>query len=181
MTPSLIIISLLLLLLLAVTFALLHAQKLLASIILFSLSSLIMALLYLALKAPDVAITEAAIGAGISSVLFLTALVFIRKEALPSPTPRTRRWMSLLMVKLVGAALFYATLALPAMGDPEGPAHTHVSRYYLQHTQEDIGIPNTVTAILASYRGYDTLGEVCVVFTAMLAVLLLLKRSNTHA
>ena len=73
-----------------------------------------------------------------------------------------------------GALLFYAGRELPRMGDPESPASTHVSPRYIEKAQEEAGAPNMVTAVLADYRSYDTLGETVVIFTAGLACLLVL-------
>lgn len=79
-------------------------------------------------------------------------------------------------VPLVAAAavLFYAARDLPTMGDPEAPAAVHVSPYYIEQAQEQAGAPNMVTAVLADYRSYDTLGETVVILTAGLACLLVL-------
>ncbi len=84
--------------------------------------------------------------------------------------------LSLVAGVLVGAALIYGSLDMPKWGDPHSPAATHVSPYYLEHSIEHTATPNVVTSVLADYRGYDTLGETTVVFTAGMAVLLLLKR-----
>ena len=73
-----------------------------------------------------------------------------------------------------GAILFYAARDLPSMGDPAAPAAEHVSPRYIEKAQEETGAPNMVTAVLADYRSYDTLGEVVVIFTAGLACLLVL-------
>ena len=70
--------------------------------------------------------------------------------------------------------LVYASIDLPAFGDPDSPANTYVGTDYLERTPKEIAVPNIVTAVLASYRGFDTLGETGVVFTAALAVILLL-------
>ena len=79
---------------------------------------------------------------------------------------------------LLAAALIYGTLDMPKWGDPHSPAATHVSPYYLQHSIEDTATPNVVTSVLADYRGYDTLGETTVIFTAGMACILLLKRRD---
>ena len=68
---------------------------------------------------------------------------------------------------------------MPGLGDPNAPVHKHVTPHYIQRAAEEIGMPNMVTAVLASYRGYDTFGETLVVFTAGLAVLLLLAQLQT--
>lgn len=86
--------------------------------------------------------------------------------------------LSLIAGVLVGAALIYGTLDMPKWGDPHSPASTHVSPYYLRHSIEDTATPNVVTSVLADYRGYDTLGETTVVFTAGMACILLLRKGR---
>ena len=73
-----------------------------------------------------------------------------------------------------GALLVFAALDLPAFGDPNAPAQLHVAPRYLEESGTLLHIPNVVTTVLASYRGFDTLGETIVVFTAGLGVLMLL-------
>jgi multicomponent Na+:H+ antiporter subunit B len=138
-----------------------------------ALFSLVTASLFVLLDAMDVAFTEAAVGVGISTVLLLGVLALTRsREAV---TPRRRRLPGVVAVVLAGGTLGYASLDLPEFGAAASPVHSHpVTDVYLRRSQEDIGIPNTVTAVLASYRGLDTLGELVVVFTAGLAVLALL-------
>lgn len=147
-------------------------RDLLASAVILGIFSLLMALMYLLLDAPDVALTEAAVGAGISTVLFLGALSFTERE--PAPTPPSRRIVPLLVMTLVGSALIYATEDLPAFAAPDAPIHEHVVPYYIEHMPEDIDIPNYVTSVLASYRGFDTMGEVGVVFIAGIGITALL-------
>ena len=103
----------------------------------------------------------------------LAALTLTTHEEKPSAR---RHWVALLLVVVTGATLVYATFDMPLYGDPNAPIHGHVAPRYLAETAEAIGVPNVVTAVLASYRGYDTLGETTVIFTAGIAVLLLLKR-----
>ena len=86
-----------------------------------------------------------------------------------------------LALALGTAALFIAASAdLPDRGDPDAPASNYVSPYYVEHVEEDIGTENVVSAVLADYRGYDTLGETVVIFTAGLAALLVLSRRERH-
>ena len=73
------------------------------------------------------------------------------------------------------ALLIWASGGLPDRADPLAPASQHVSPEYLIHAQEETGSPNVVTAILADYRGYDTLGELMVIVTAGLACVFVLK------
>lgn len=126
----------------------------------------------LLLDAPDVAFTEAAAGAGISTVLMLGTLSLTTTK---TRDPRIH-WPSLAVVILTGAVLIYGTLDMPRYGDPLAPAHTHPEMNYVERSKVDFDVPNVVTAVLGSYRGYDTLGETAVIFTAGVAVTLLLRR-----
>ena len=82
--------------------------------------------------------------------------------------------VALLVVAVLGTLLVYASFDMPRLGDPEAPVHQHVAPFYLEKTPELMGFPNVVTAVLASFRGYDTLGEVFVVFAAAIGVLFIL-------
>ncbi len=148
-------------------------RNLFAVAMLAGMFSLLAAGLFMTLDAVDVAFTEAAVGAGISTVLTLGALALTTSEE-KKPVHSTR--LPLLLCAVTGAALLYGTLDIPTFGSAQAPVHTHVGADYLARTGTDIGVPNFVTAILASYRGYDTLGETTVIFTAAIAVLLLLGR-----
>ena len=89
------------------------------------------------------------------------------------------KWTSALIMLLFVALMLYATTGLPERGDPQAPANIHVSPTYIEDSVEATHTPNIVTAVLADYRGYDTLGETVVIFTAGLAcVLILMKRKS---
>ncbi len=133
--------------------------------------SLLSASIFVVLDAVDVAFTEAAVGAGITTVLMLGTLALTRgREKIPVHTPL----LPLAVVAITGAVLIYGTADMPAFGDPQAPAQQHVAPRYLSESPRETGIPNVVTSVLASYRGYDTLGETVVIFTAGVAVLMLL-------
>ena len=132
-----------------------------------------MASVLLAMDAVDVAMTEASVGAGISTVLLLGALYLCGGE---EAKPIARPWLPLAVTLVIVGALVYGTLGLPAFSDPQAPIHTHVVPRYLGQALAETGVPNVVTAVLASYRGYDTLGETVVVFTAGVGVITLLRR-----
>lgn len=163
--------TVLLTLLMVTGFAVARMKSLLAVAMLISIYSLLSASLFMVLDAVDVALTEAAIGAGISTILMLATVALTGEQ---EQAPRHTPLLPLLVVTATGAALIYGTLDMPHYGDPEAPAHRHVAQTYLQNTAGDIGVPNVVTSVLASYRGYDTLGEVTVIFTAGAGVLALL-------
>ena len=135
----------------------------------------------LILDAPDVAFTEAAVGAGISTVLMLGTLALTGREQKP---PKSFPIGQLLVVIVTGLALIYGTLDMPHYGDADAPVHTYPHPSFVEKAEHDMHgeIPNVVTVVLASYRGYDTLGETTVIFTAGIAVLLILRRpKSTHS
>jgi multicomponent Na+:H+ antiporter subunit B len=173
MTTFLLITVTLLAILTATAAAISRIGALYEATMLGALLSLVTASLFVLLDAVDVAFTEAAVGVGISTVLLLVTLALTRsREAV---TPRQRRLPGAIAVVLAGGTLGYASQDLPAFGALDSPVQSHpVTATYLSGSQGDIGIPNTVTSVLASYRGLDTLGELVVVFTAGLAVLSLL-------
>lgn len=148
-------------------------RNLFSVVVLAGIYSFLMAAALVALDAVDVAMTEASVGAGISTVLLLGALYLTESE---EAKPLHRPALPLLISIAVGAVLVYGTFGLPAFSDPKAPIHTHVAPRYLQESQRETGVPNVVTAVLASYRGYDTLGETIVVFTAGAGVIVLLRR-----
>jgi len=167
------IIVVLLSFLVAITIGIIVLRDLLAAVILLGMYSLVAAGIFIVMDAVDVAFTEAAVGCGISTILFLGALSFTKHEQKPRPNYSP---MALLFVIITGALLIYGTLDMPHYGDPQSPAQTHpeLAQHYIHKSKGETGMPNIVTSVLASYRGYDTLGETVVVFAAGIAVLSLL-------
>lgn len=153
--------------------AMVRMTNLFAIIMLFGVFSFISAVLFVVMDASDVAFTEAAVGAGISTVLMLATIALIQNHHEKKVTG-SRPWLPLFVVFVMGAALVYGTMDIPEFGDPMGPQQTHVASHYLEKSMSETGVPNVVTSVLASYRGFDTLGETAVVFTAGIAVLLLI-------
>lgn len=86
--------------------------------------------------------------------------------------------IAFLLILLLGALLLRAAEDLPDWGDPYSPASTHVSNYYLEKSMEETSVPNVVTAVLADYRGYDTMFETVVIFCAGITVLTVLRRTH---
>ena len=149
-------------------------RNLFAAAMLTGIFSLLSAGLFVMMDAVDVAFTEAAVGAGISTILILGALALTGKEERQRPF----RPIPLVVVCVTGLALLYGTLDMPYYGDPDAPINHHVAPEYIEGTAHHFGIPNIVTAILGSYRGYDTFGETTVVFMAATGVALLLARKK---
>ncbi len=162
--------------LMAITVVILaRSRNLFGVVILSGIYSFLMATVLVAMDAVDVAMTEAAVGAGISTVLLLGALYLSQsQEARPIKKP----WVPAAVSLSVAGFIVYGTLGLPEFSDPNAPIHQHVAPRYLNDNKAEVDVPNVVTAVLASYRGYDTLGETTVVFTAGAGVIALLRRSR---
>ena len=157
------------------TLGIIRLRNLFSVVILSTIYSFLMATLLLIFDAVDVALTEAAVGAGISTVLMLTVLYYTKMN---EEKPKYRSVLPLIICLVVGGLLIYGTYGLPPFGAADTPIHTHISVQYLERSINETGVPNVVTSVLASYRGFDTLGEVIVVFTAAIGVLSILKRDK---
>jgi len=162
----------LLTLLLITAVAIVRTRNLFVAVMLMGIASLLIAANFFLLDAADVALTEAAVGAGISTVLFLGALALTSEH---ERSTSSRKILSFAVVTSAALVVIYATFDKPQFGSPDAPTQTYVAPWYLEKTQEYIDIPNVVTAVLGSFRGYDTLGEVLVVLTAGIGVLFLLS------
>lgn len=215
--------------------AIVQVRNLLSAIMLSGMYSLLMALIWQNMNAVDVAFTEAAVGAGISTVLLLGTL--LHTERLTKQIASIN-WGALLVVVVTGSFLIYGTLDMPDLGDPSAPIHNgrvvqqlgqrvgkvdregnHMPWKYNSMEEESVphaddahswakvyaeeyGLqpvepapdeehdaahgypvddfmghsPNIVTSLLASYRGYDTMYETAVIFTAGMSLVMLLRR-----
>ncbi|GMR05400.1 MAG: DUF4040 domain-containing protein [Thermodesulfobacteriota bacterium] len=171
------ILLLLILVVCAVTAVVL--KDLLSVTIVLGAYSLIMAIVWMRLNAVDVAFTEAAVGAGITGILSIAALARttrMEREDRPGPRFTFKKAVMFIVVLCTAGVLVYGTFDLPGFGDPTAPAQTHVAPRYIDGAYNEMAIPNMVTAVLANYRGYDTLGETTVVFTAGLIIIFLLRK-----
>lgn len=165
-----------LLVLLVITALAINQQRnLFAAVMITGIYSLLCASLFVCLDAVDVAFTEAAVGAGIATILFLGTL------AMTSCRESDRvniSWPGLALVSFIGSMLIFGVSDVPDFGLASNPVQTYLGETYIDKSAVEIGVPNLVTAVLASYRGYDTLGEIVVIFTAGVAVLMLLGRGK---
>lgn len=147
------------------------SRDLFGTVMLTGIYGLLSASFFVTLDAVDVAFTEAAVGAGIFPILMLTALSITGRY---EKKINGNMLVPLVLVVGTGIILVFGTLDMPAFGALDSPAYQHLAVRFIQDSPQEIGIPNMVTSVLASYRGYDTLGEVMVIFTALVGVLALL-------
>ena len=150
-------------------------KDLISSVLILGSYSFFLALVWAWLGAVDVAFVEAVVGAGLATVFFLLAL--FRTAPKDSIIRRSRPPIgAIISLPILGLLLLYAASDLPVFGDPQSPASTHVSPYYLENSLRDTQTPNVVTAVLMDYRALDTMLETGVIFTAGIACWLLLRR-----
>lgn len=86
--------------------------------------------------------------------------------------------ITVIIVAVVLGILCTTLSCLPVIGDPESAPNSHVTPYYIEHSYEDTGSPNIVTATLADYRGFDTLEETTVMFLAGMTAVLILRAGH---
>lgn len=158
--------------LVGIALAIVWMKDLFAVVMLAGIYGLLSASFFVAMDAVDVAFTEAAVGAGISTLLMFVAITMTGRSEKPT---RHQPWLALFVVVVTGGLLIYGTLDMPYFGAVDAPIHGHVAPRYINDSMQEIGVPNIVTSVLASYRAFDTFGEVVVIFTAGIGVLALLS------
>ena len=171
---SLSLLTIISLLLIIVSIKLIFSKNLLESIIMMSIFSLFISLIYLIMDAPDVAMTEIALGACLSSCVLLN-VINITGATLKQNLVKGRIILSMILCLSFIMVLTWAGFDLVEYGNSDSPLQKHVSKYYIEHTKEEIGIKSMVTSILASYRSFDTLGETTLILIAGLSVVLILS------
>ncbi|MDQ2052144.1 DUF4040 domain-containing protein [Natronolimnohabitans sp. A-GB9] len=174
------------------------ANDVVGAIVTFAALTLGIAVIWVLLAAPDVALIEAAVGAGVTSVLFLIAVVRTvgmsgdeDEDEDEADGSRLRSFRSpnvpaMMVIGALAIPLAYTFLSLPEIGTETAPAvaETYANGdqtpygYYVAETLEETGFPNAVVAVLVVYRGLDTLGELIVAFAAAVSILIVLERED---
>ena len=163
--------------LLMTVFVIIRMHDLFAIFMLMGIYGLLNALFFVLMDALDVALTEAAVGIVISPLLLMSTLSFTGRY---EKKTRHKPLLALFVVVLTGSLLIYGTLDMPAFGAGDTPVHTHVAAYYINESFAETGVTNLVSSVLASYRGFDTMGELFVIFAAGVGVLVLLGVKAGH-
>ncbi|NQU94624.1 MAG: DUF4040 domain-containing protein [Candidatus Omnitrophica bacterium] len=148
-----------------------EVKDLLSSVVAVGAVGLGLSIVFLILKAPDVAITQLV-------VEILALIILIRatlKKDLPFST--SGRWMlnTFITVCFIGVFLFIANKCLKDL--PEfGYPIMRVAGNYLKNGLSQTGATNFVSSVILDYRAFDTLGEATVLFTAVIGVLAIVRR-----
>ncbi|MEP0323522.1 DUF4040 domain-containing protein [Bauldia litoralis] len=156
------------------TIGIVRVRNLFAVAVMTGIYSFLMATVMLVLDAPDVALTEASVGAGMGTVLLLGTLYLTKTDE-----ARPIHSVALPLFVAVGTAaiLIFGVTGTPPFGAADTPVQL-AGPDYINRSLPETGIVNVVSSVLASYRGFDTLGETVVIFTAGIAILMLLKRAS---
>ena len=166
-----------LLLILVVLFAVvaLSIRNLMGAAVVFGAYSFMMCLIWAGMGAVDVAFTEAAVGAGVSTVFVVSTLYNTGATVQPRTGGLAFKLFIGVVVTIAGAFLLSALPDFPEWGASDSPVNAKVAPYYILNTIADSHVPNVVTSVLADYRGFDTLLETTVVFIACIAIYSILR------
>lgn len=155
-------------------------------VIVNSTFSLFCAILYSIMAAPDVALTESAVGAGLSTVLYLVTILLTRPSNSAyihiNINKQNKAYASALfcLLCLVFVIFVIGLVNFPMFGNINNPAINETYRFYVEKSYAVYNIENMITIILGSFRGFDTLGEALVIFTAAISVIALIKQYGTN-
>lgn len=155
-----------------------NTKNLLSAIITGSIFSLFCALSYLVMSAPDVALTEAAVGACASTCILLSALRLFEEDSKKSERSNILYAIPCICLFIV---LSHFISSVHAFGDINAITNNGAVEYYIQKSGEDIGLLSIVNSILASYRGFDTFIETLVIFAAGMCVMMILNSDSNDS
>ena len=148
-----------------------EVEDLLSSVIAVGAVGLGLSMAFLILKAPDLAITQLVV-----EILCLIILIraTIKKDL---PLIKDGRWFfnttsTVLFIAIFLASAYFALKELPNFGAPI----MRVAKVYIERGLEKTGATNIVASIILDFRGYDTLGEATILFTAVMGVLAVMRK-----
>lgn len=181
---------LLLLTLVGTALAVAFTKKNLTAIIIFTTYSLVMSIVWVLIKSPDLAITEAAVGAGITSLLFYVVLSnlnelkefenikYKEKTNKVGKNKKSYNFFGVAFTLIIIVLLLITVNSLPPYGGVDNPAVNEVFDRYVNEAVNETGALNIVAAVILDYRAFDTFGEAVMLFTATMAVVGLLKKNK---
>ncbi|MFP4546989.1 MAG: hydrogen gas-evolving membrane-bound hydrogenase subunit E [Fidelibacterota bacterium] len=154
-----------------------EVKNMLSAIITIGIVGLGTSLAFLFMQAPDLAIVQF-----LFEIFAIVILVraFIRPENHEKEKSGINKFLvvcTVVVLLLITWSSLDLLKALPAFGEPK----MDTAQYYVQNGNgaRETGSANIVTSIILDYRAYDTLGEVTVLFTAILGALTILRiKSN---
>lgn len=177
---------LLLIVLILTASAVFFTKRNLTAIIIFTAFSLVMSIVWIIVKSPDLALIEAAVGAGVTSLLFFVALYSVgelkKKESPKRKNSSSYNFLAIILIAIIVILLLVNVNYLPMYGEETNPSVNEVFNRYVESGVEETGSINLVAAVILDYRAFDTFGEAVMIFSALVSVIMLLKneREKTH-
>lgn len=170
----LLLLYLLLIFMIAGAIIAIETRDLLSSVICVGAIGLGLAIIFLLLGAPDLAIVQVVVE--VLSLVLLLRVVVMREDVTIAHRYRYGEvFATAVVLVFFGVFIVLASVAykqMPAFGQPL----LNVSQHYIAEGLDKVGAPNLVTGILLDYRAYDTLGEATVIFTAIIGSLVILRK-----
>ena len=154
----------------------LESRDLLSSIISLGIIGFALTIIFLMLRAPDLAIVQIIIET-VTLVILIYAVQKTTRKDVAEKYQLSDKIMALIGVAFVVVFIVVAVRTfqmLPAFGTP----HLRMSEYYLVNGCSMTGAANLVAAIILDFRGYDTLGEATVLFASVMGVATILRKTG---
>jgi multicomponent Na+:H+ antiporter subunit B len=151
----------------------LHAKDLLSAVIAMGIVGYSLVICFLLLKAPDLAIVQIVVETITLVIMVAVVMDSTRKEL--EVTFDRRSLITTIAGFIVFGSLFYFFLVAIKNLDPLGIHSLRMAGFYVDGAVEKTGSVNLVTGVLFDFRGYDTLGEAVILYTAALGSLTLLR------
>lgn len=149
----------------------LELKDILSSIIAIGIVGLGISICFLLLQAPDLAVVQFVFE--IFAVIILVR-AFLKKDY-HKEEPSTINKVLIGVTIITLGAIFYLSLSVFKLLPPFGQPLFETAQYYVQNGAKETGAANIIAGIILDYRAYDTLGEVTVLFTAILGTLTILR------
>lgn len=172
MIPNMTVLVLLALLMTIGSVIAVTAKSLTSSVVSMGTSGLILSILFLVLGAPDMAITQVFVEI---VVLVVLLSIIIKESSIDTGTSGLYSGIILAVsVFFFVGFLFYTGTALRPLGEPV----MTMGLEYLKYSAPLTNTADVVTATILDFRAYDTLGEVAIIFTAVVGVIVLLRQKG---
>ena len=148
-----------------------EVKNLLSAVVAVGIVGLALSIIFLLLKAPDVALTQIVVE--IAAVILLIRATLHRDIAM-KPC-KSRSFGALMGILFLGLTVIAALATFSSGLNPFGEPLMTVSQFYPMNAISGTGATNVVSSIILDYRAYDTLGEATVLFTAVIGVLTVMR------
>lgn len=151
----------------------LHAKDLLSALIAQGIVGYGLVICFLLLRAPDLAIVQIVV-----ETITLIIMVSIVLNSTREETKQGVEFINLIVAVVIAGFLVYFFSESAELLSKFGEHQTRMASYYTEQGAERTGSANLVAGVLFDFRGYDTLGEATVLFTAALGAVTILRATS---